>query len=79
MSYSPTPTGPETIEIAIKITLTGIAPMSLWDFWSRNFAEDYADHLEARLHGRKDKSLYGHLQAAARRKVDKKRLKTASA
>ncbi|SMX22372.1 hypothetical protein BOA8489_00468 [Boseongicola aestuarii] len=79
MSYALTSTGPETTEIAIKTTLTGMAPMSLWDFWSRNFAEDYADHLEARLHGGKDKSLYGHLQAAARRKIEKKQLKTASA
>ena len=79
MAYALTPTGADTTDLTIQATLTGMAPMSLWDFWSRNFAEDYADHLDARLHGTKDVSLYGHLQAAARLKVEKKRLRTASA
>ena len=79
MSYSLTPIGPDTTEVTIKTTLTGLAPMSLWDFWSRHFAEDYADHIDARLNGTKDGSLYAHLQGAARRKLDKKRLKSASA
>jgi len=79
MAYTLTPNSHDTTEIAIKTTLTGLAPMSLWDFWTRNFAEDYADHIEARLSGTKDGSLYAYLQKAARQKLDKKRLKAASA
>ena len=79
MHYKLTPLGQNETEMVFKTSLSGLAPMSFWDFWSRNFAQDYADHIEARLLGRKDASLYGFMQAAARRKLDKANLQTATA
>lgn len=60
--------------LQITATLTGLSPMTFWDFWVRPFTEDYADHISSRLTGTKDRSTYGRMQTAVRRKQEKKRL-----
>ena len=69
---------PETTTFEISVTLGGIAPIAWWEFWTRPFAEDYCEHLVARLTGTRDGSIYGRLTKRLRRKVDKKRARLQS-
>ena len=70
---------PEITALQITVTLTGLSPLSLWDFWNRPFTQDYADHLVARLTKTKDGSTYGRMQSAMRQKQEKRRLSEATA
>lgn len=72
-------TAPEATTLNVTVTLTGLSPLSYWDFWNRPFTEDYADHLIARLTHSKDRSTYGRMQSAMRIKQDKNRLRQAPA
>ena len=69
----------EETRVNIETVLEGLSPMTLWDFWSRPFAEDFADHIVARLTQCADRSVYGRMQTAARRRLERKNAKTASA
>ena len=46
-------------ELELTVHLAGLAPLEFWDVWTRPFAEDFADHLVARLNKSKDRSIYG--------------------
>ena len=58
-------------QLTIDIELGGMAPMSYWDFWTRDFARDYLDHLTARTTHTPDRSVYGWIQGKALRKAEK--------
>ena len=79
MRYRLKKTTANETEITVEVVLEGVSPMTFWDFWSRPFAEDFADHITARLTHAPDRSLYGAIQSIARKKFDKKALKTAAA
>ncbi|MBT8460864.1 MAG: hypothetical protein KJN60_14435, partial [Boseongicola sp.] len=79
MRYVLIETAPGETVLYFAATLTGLSPMSLWDFWNRPFTEDYADHIVARLVNSKDRSTYGRMQSAVRRKKDKEHQKQAAA
>lgn len=79
MRYELVEVAPSQTSITITVTLTGLSPMSYWDFWNRPFTEDFADHIAARLTQKKDHSTYGRMQSAVRRKQDKKLLSQAPA
>jgi hypothetical protein len=55
----------------IRTEMGGLSPLEFWDFWCRPFAQDFADHLVARLTGTPDPSTYGRLtrRSLARRSM----------
>ncbi len=67
------------VELGTSITIKGLGPLDFWELWSRPFAEDYADHLQARLHGTKDLSIHGVLMRRYRKKRARKQSKLQAA
>lgn len=45
----------------LDVTILRAAPYDFWDFWTRPYAEDYADYLHNRITGEKDRTVYGAL------------------
>lgn len=47
--------------LSVEMTLNGLSPLAFVELWTRPYCEDYLDHLDARLAGREDPSVYGAL------------------
>lgn len=61
-------------DLRIQVVIRRLSPLAWWEYWSRPFASDYADHIAALVTGSRDTSVNGF---ALRRQL--KRQKTGAA